>query len=246
MVEKKDVVIGKVLYYINKIGCEWKVSYGVVDDLYPHIVALTLYEPVDMRLINGTPIKEFETPTRWQKLPKGWSYDTKLFDLTWAEIPEEFCGQYLITSPDDILQAIKDGMLVKVTENDHANIETEIDSQKGWRLVRKYNQKYRPSYLSLNSYDVYKTYEEAQAVVDAHEAELKRQTELSDYDWSVEQIDYVLNRWANMYTIPSTVKEVYRDWILSLDHIEDVEVRLWGKGIQWKYWKDKRWMDIQI
>ena len=83
-------------------------------------------------------------------------------------------------------------------------------------------------------------------VINEHDAEFKRQSELSDYDWSVEQIDKELSRWAYMYSISVEEKQRYRDWILSLDKIEDVEIRIFQGNIQWKYWRNQRWMNIEV
>lgn len=252
MVEKKDLEIGKVLYYIKKSGVKWEVGYGLVDDYYPTVIVLNLYEPYDRRQINGTPIKDFVTPTKWKKLPKGWSYDTKLFELDYGNYPTEFkFREWLdypldVTRPESIQKAIEQQILVKVSENDHCDIETEIDSSKGWRLIRKYKSEYRPSYLSVYSYDVFETYKEAECVVKAHEAELKRQSELSDYDWSVEQIDKSLDLWANLCSASDVEKRTYRDWLLKLDKVEDVETRVCGMEVQWKYCKNSRWMSIAL
>ena len=38
----------------------------------------------------------------------------------------------------------------------------------------------------------------------------------------------------------------YRDWLLGMKNVEDIEVRLSGGNIQWKYWKNKRWMNIEL
>lgn len=246
MVEKKDIKLGDVLYYIDKGDVKWKVNFGIVNDMYPNVVVLDLYELYDTRLINDIPIKDFVTPTRWQKLPKNWTYNTKLYNLTWGKYPMGCLAGYCLDLPESILQAIEDQTLVKVTENDHASIVSEIDSTKGWRLIREYKNEYHPSYVSLTSHDVYKTYEEVEKVIKDHEVELKRQTMLSDYDWSLEQIDHTLKFWACLYGVSEEKTTAYKEWLLNLEKLEDVEVRIWDKNIQWKYWKNKRWMDIMI
>lgn len=241
-VNHKTFPIGSVVYFIKKHGHEWDVSYGVVAEHYVDAVCVQLYELFDTRLINGIPIKELITPTRWQKLPKGWSYDTKLFDLSYSEFSHDL-KDYSLENPNDILRAINDGVLVKTQDNDHSRIETEIDSKNGWRICRKYPyDNYYPTYTSLQEFQMYSSYEEAKKVVIEHEAELKRQSELSDYEWSVEQIDRILDN--PFYS--DEEKKKYRDWILSLDNVEDIEVRTCQGNIQWKYCKNKRWMNIEI
>ncbi|MDO5151695.1 MAG: hypothetical protein Q4D76_20295 [Oscillospiraceae bacterium] len=245
-INPKIYPIGSVVYFIKKYGHEWEVSYGIVEEHYVDTICLQLYELLDTRLINGIPIKDFITPTRWHKLPKGWSYDTKLFEITYGEYPHD-PKDYNLKNPNDILKAIEDGILVKVQDNDHARIRDEIDSKLGWRICREYPiYEHHPTYTSIRYYDVYGSYNEAMKVIHEHDAEFKRQSELSDYDWSVEQIDKELNRWAYMYSISVEEKQRYREWILSLDKVEDVEIRILQGTIQWKYCKNKRWMNIEI
>ena len=200
-INRKNYPIGSVVYFIKKYGYKWEVAYGIVEEHYVDTICLQLYELLDTRLVNGIPIKDFKTPTRWQKLPKNWSYDTKLFEITYGKYLHD-PKDYSLEKPDDILKAIKDGVLVKVQDNDHAHIEDEIDSKQGWRILRKYRvYEYHPTFISVKYYEVYDSYNKAKEVINEHEAEFKRQSELSDYDWSVEQIDKILNRWAYIYSI---------------------------------------------
>lgn len=235
MLNQRRFPIGSVVYFIgayvhNSYNAEC-VRYGVVSGHYTDATIVQLYEPRDMRRIDGVPIKEFETPTKWRKLPKGWSYDTKLFDLTFDEFPKE--KSYEINNPQDILDAIADGVLVKVQDNDHSEIRTEIDKTEGWRICRDYPYgSHYPEYIGLQEYQMYETYQEAEAVIKKHDEELKRIAELSDYDWSVEQIDNTLGRWAHMTSDSDKLKYKYREWLLNLDRVEDIETRISGGSIQ--------------
>lgn len=190
--------------------------------------------------------KDFETPSKWSKLPKNWSYDTKLFDISFSPLPKEF-KDYSIKKPDDILKAYKKGFLVKISDNDHSEICTEIDENLGWRIVRSYfNTKYKPDLISLEYHNVYKTYEEALGIVKSHELALKEQSEMSGYDWAVKEIDKNLNAWAVIYGISDKTKLKYREWLLRLDNVENVETRIYSKYIQWKYFDNKRWKNIEL
>lgn len=245
-INHKEHPIGSVVYFIKQRGYDNEVSFGIVEEHYPDVICLQLYELIDTRLINGIPIKDFITPTRWCKLPRGWSYDTKLFDITYGEYP---CDprNYRFSNPDDILKGIKDGVLVKVQDNDHANINSEIDSKQGWRIRREYPAyEYHPTYATIQYSKVYNSYDDAIKVIEDYKAELKRQSELSEYDWLVEQIDKELNRWAYMCSISEEDKQKYRDWIMSLERVEDIEIRIFENNIQWKYWKNKKWMNIVL
>lgn len=245
-INHKEHPIGSVVYFIKQRGYRREVSFGIVEEHYPDVICLQLYELLDTRLINGIPIKDFITPTRWSKLPRGWSYDTKLFNITYGEYP---CDprNYRFSNPDDILKAVKDGVLVKVQDNDHSHINSEIDSKQGWRIRRKYpTYEHYPTYATIKYNEVYNSYDDAIKVIEDYKSELKRQSELSEYDWSVEQIDKKLNRWAYICSISEEDKRKYRDWILALDKVEDVEIRIFKNNIQWKYWKNKKWMNIVL
>ena len=68
----------------------------------------------------------------------------------------------------------------------------------------------------------------------------------TDEEWSVEQIDHDLQRWAKIYSkSPEEVQNV-RDFLLGMDKIEDIETRVFGEDFQWKYWKNKKWRTIVL
>jgi hypothetical protein len=261
-INRKNIPVGSVVYYIQNhstIPNKPIIKFGIVEEHYASEIALKLYEIVDTRTINGIPIKELKTPSKWYKLPKGWSYDTKLIEYG-TNFKERFPDypknpkDIKINEPDSILAAIDAGLLVPIDENDHCNIETEI-TKEGWRIVRNYStyqsfnfggySNWVPSWISLYFHDVYSTYEEAKAVVDAKEAEFKRQSELSDYDWSVEQIDKSLNRAVTFGYITEEQSGNFMKRLLELKNVEDIETRVYDGGVQWKYWKNKRWKKLE-
>lgn len=244
-INRKEIPIGTVVYYIKKHGQEWSISFGTVEEHYTSEICVQLYELADTRLINSVPAKDFVTPTRWEKLPKGWRYDTKLFEQTNIQIPE-IAKTLKINNPNDILVAIQEGVFVKVQDNDHCVFTTEIDVKKGWRIVRNYKMfESHPTYISLMPCELFRTYEDAQKVIDIHNTELQRQANLTDLEWSIEQIDKDIDRWAAIYGISEDEKTKCRERLMQIDNIEDVETRISQGSIQWKYWKNKRWMNIE-
>lgn len=249
-INRKKFEVGSVVYFINKFSNRgWEVRFGTVEEHYPNSVCIQLYDYNRIRIVNGIPESEFKTPGRWHKLPKGWSYDTQLIDVqvenAWPETAN--ARRLFIYNPEDIADAISSKMLVKVQDLTYGHYETEISAENGWRVVHKYEYgEYHPFTTCVYLHEVYATYAEAKAVVDAHKAELNRQASLSDYDWSVEQIDKTLRFWAHNHGISDDEKKRYRDWILSQDCVEDIEVRIHSGNLQWKYWKNKRWMDINL
>lgn len=123
---------------------------------------------------------------------------------------------------------------------------TEIDSKKGWRIIRQYPMtEHHPEYKSFIPCELFRTYEEAQKMIDIHQTELKRQANLSDLEWSIEQIDKVIDRWAITYDISTEEKAKCRERIMCIDKLENVETRVSGGMVQWKYEDKKRWMTVE-
>lgn len=244
-INPQDIPLGSVGYYVKKSGHKWSVDFGIVAEHYSSEICLWLLDTVDYRLINGIPVKEFKTPTRWMKLPKGWTYNTELIQIGADPIYDKLSNINInISDPESILSAFNMGLLVKVADKDYATFNAEIDNQKGYRIVRNYDTHHN-SYVSVNWYQVYKTYEEALTIIDKHEQEMERIANLSDYEWAVEQIDNTLNFYYAIQDRDEEKKRI-RDWLLKRDKVEDIEIRATTGGIEWKYWKNKRWMRIEI
>ena len=244
----KDFPIGSVVYFLRnkKHSSEKYIKFGTVIEHYPSEIAIQLYEPLDMRQINGVPVKEFVTPTDWKKLPKGWTWSTRLFEIDFV-VPKALKDYTVdIKNPDSILKAIEDGALVKVSENDHASFHSEVDRKYGWRIVRSYDADWLTDFTCEMPCQCYASYWEAKAELDAILAENQRLASLTDYEYSVEQMDEQLNRWAYLYGITPEAKARIRERLLALENFEDVQIRLsCGGGIEWKYDRNKRWLRIE-
>jgi len=241
--------IGQVVYWHEQNGNDHSVGWGLVDEVFHDVICINIIEPRENRVIvtpeGKIPIDELPPVTRWYKLPKGWTYNTQLFDIEYAHYDGDD-SVIDITNPENILDLYKRGLLVNASTRFHGSLETEI-SKEGWRIAKKHPAGYdRKTHTSIYPFKCFDNYKNAKADVDAYEAELRRQASLSDYEWSVEEIDKVLNRWAKLYGEPDDIKNRYREWLLSLKDVEDIEVRCSGGAIQWKYWKNKRWNNIEL
>lgn len=245
-INRKEIPVGSLIYYIHKTGWEWEVCFGTVEEHYTSEICIQLYDIKDTRLINGVPAQEFKTPTRWEKLPKGWSYNTKLVDFGRANLPP-IAKKLNLNKSDDILTAIKEGIFVKVQNKDYWKFEVDIDSHKGWRIIRRYpSDEHHPTHISLRPYECFRTYEEAQKIIDTHMKELERQANLTDLEWSIEQIDNNIGRFSKLCNLTQEEKERLRERIMEIDNLEDVETRISDGNFQWKYWKRKRWMTVDF
>lgn len=236
---------GDIVYWCHQSGHKYSVHWGMVDEQFNRSVVYVDYlAPKERRLVNGVPIDEFKSESKYKKLPKGWSYNTRLFEITSEDIDEKEKSYKLdIRNPDNIKELYEKGLLVKKSTIFDGEIDAEI-TKDGYRIVKKYLP-YRNNItsVSIRPDKLYLSYEEAQREVDDNIAEFIRQSELSDYEWSVEQIDKALNR---CYDKTDTEKKQYRDWLLEMDNVEDIEVRVIGGEIQWKYWNKKRWANIEL
>lgn len=221
----------------------------MVDEQFSDAVCIDYLSLRETRLVDGIPINDFVSESRERKLPKGWTWNTKLFDITYEDKPQEetdFLRQATIDNPEAIKLAYQKGYMVKDKTKFWGIIEAEV-SKDGFRVVKKYPYyQHHCCHTSVRPDKVYFTYEEAKKEYDAYYAELKRQSELTDYEWSVEQIDKTLDRWKGISGSTEKEVQVYREWILNMDKVEDIEVRISGGCLQWKYWDKKKWHNIDV
>lgn len=89
-------------------------------------------------------------------------------------------------------------------------------------------------YDVLNS-NVFLDYESALAEFQKKYNEQKRICSMTDLEWSIYEIEKVLNRWKNNYDVPDSLYNEVKQWLLSDPHVEDIEVRLIFGAIQYRY-----------
>lgn len=244
---------GEIVYWCHRKGHEYSVHWGMVDEQFSDVVIIDYISPRERRKINGVPIDEFESETHYRKLPKGWGYETQLFNITvddLSDVEKQFGITDMgvdINNPKLIKDAYDKGYYVKDSSIFHGYVEAEIDKNLGYRLVKKYPMwTHHISSVSIKPYKLYRTYEEAKCEVNKNTAELYRQSSLSEYDWSVEKIDEVLEYYKCLADISDNEIKRYRDWLLELDRVEDIEIRVSHGNLQWKYWKNKCWLNIEL
>lgn len=248
---------GEIVYWCHNCGgYRYAVHFGMVDIQYDGGgVNVNYLVPRERRRVNEIPIDEFESEQRYKKLPKGWSCDTRLFEVTYDDFTddEKSFGMNnnevlsFIDDPEKIKEAYNRGYLVKKEKIFKGEIQAEI-TKDGYRIVKGYPmwQPYDPYYVTIHPSQLFDTYEEAKKIVDDNIAEFNRQAELSDYDWAVEQIDKTLDvmRISHRYTEREIQR--YREFILDLDRVEDIQTKYCEGGIQWKYIKNTRWKHIEL
>lgn len=244
----KELPLGTIGYYVKKSGHVWTVGYGIVSDHYPKQVVLDLLDMPERRVINGIHVSKINFPSKWRKLPKGWGYDTQLFscelDPSFVDVKNTVSVD--IKDPKSILAAFEAGFLEKVENIRYGYPNSEVDNEFGWRLVWVNDNSYHPSYISLDWYKVYATYEEAMEVIEQHRSALQQISELSDYEWSLDQIEKDLVRWQKSSGVDDSVVCKIREFLYTRDNVEDIETRIFGGTIQWKYFNKKKWWNITL
>ena len=238
---------GDIIYWCHQRGHQYSVCYGMVDEQFSDAVVVDFLALRERRIINGIPINEFVNETHYKKLPKGWTYNTVLYEITYDDLTQAEKDFVLnIKNPVCLKEAYDKGYLVKDSTIFHGNIEAEI-TKEGYRIIKKYPMyEYHIDHTSIRPNKVYFTYEEAEKEVNDNIAEFKRQASLSDYDWSLEQIDKTINRWRTYHDASEKEAEKYHNWFVDMENVEDIETRIFQGHIQWKYWKNKKWNYVEL
>ena len=256
----KELPIGTVAYYVKRRKNRYFVDYGIVYDNYSDCVVLQRLTFRDRRMIvseffkEPVPFKDFPHQTEWRKLPKGWSWNTQLFSYVMQEETDaEKNANIRLDEPETIIKAYNDGVLVNVRDVPYEKIEAVIEGKFGYKLIRKSKEPERVidpdgpvDTVGIAWIQCFSTYAEAKAACDKYEAELEAQAEMSDLEWSVSLIDHDIDRWAKLRGISDENKARARDYLMGLKDLENVETRVIGEGLQYKYWKHKRWVTVPI
>lgn len=220
------------------------VLVGVVDEEFYDRVAVEPLVFRESRRINGIPINEFKDDKR-HKLPKGWTYDTELFYLSFDPLPEELKSMRP-DHPEDIRKCIENGWLVKSSEQTNWSPEADI-TKDGYRVVLRVRDSERYPYrVGLYRNEVFRNFADANAEAERRNAEILRTSMLTDEEWSIEQIEKELAHFKLMSGMTDEEIMPYKIYLLSLPRIEAVETRVYRGMIQWKYEDKKRWMDVAV
>lgn len=237
---------GDIVYWCHNAGNgRYSVHYGMVDEQFSDAIYIDYLEPRERRLINGVPLDDFKDE-KYHKLPKGWSYDTELFTIDYEPMDDNEKNTLVdFTDPLSVKSAYDNGYLTESSKIFHGQVEAEI-TKEGYRVRKVYPAwKHHFDYTSVMPHKVYFTYGEAKKEVDENIAEFNRQASLSDYDWSVEQIDKTLAHYKRISDVSEKEIQKLKDFLLSQNNVEDIETRISGGEVQWKYWKNKRWVNIE-
>lgn len=254
---------GDLVYFINRGGLftpYYYVDWGIVEDVYAGTYGLKLYELRDVRAIDGIPIKDYNfNSTKWRKLPKGWTYNTRLYSETEILTDEEreWRDEKVFKNglPATIwaFEGIENGWLVTPSSQDkRAHIEAEVTSQ-GFRIVSKHPM-YEPSsdntiihracdYVSIPFHQVYASYSEANKFIIEDKARLDKIASMTDREFFEYQVCETLSK-CNKYT--DEQREKIKSILFADPRFEEIEVRVQMGFLQWKYEDNKNWKGMVI
>lgn len=243
-INSKQFEIGKLVYFVDKYH---KMDWGIIEDAYSDGYAIALYEQADCRTVEGKPVADYDFHQKPRKLPKNWSWNCDLVKL--ALDYHKFEGfEFSYNDPDSLKKGIEIGAFVRPDSQDKAGYPEAAITKDGYRIVWKHDlysscpeHKRRPNYAIVNWRYIYPTFEEADDVVKAYNAELKRQASLSDYDWSLEQIDKTLDR---AIFLDKESKAKIRQWLIENTNVEDVDIRIANGHVEWKKVCNIKWITL--
>lgn len=241
---------GDIVYWCEDTIEGVEIKYGIVEDQYSNGVYINKLDYKERRRVNGVPLEEFRASFKYgkkKKLPKDWSYGTKLYEVTEEPFTDEelaLLKETTIDKPWKIKECYDKGILIEKSKKFNGDVEAKIDKD-GYQIIPCYPmwKREEPKSYVIPSNKVYFTFNEAKEEKDAVIAEYKRQAALTDEEWSLENIEKDVCRFLNLRYAFRNQEEIdrYMAFFKELPRVEDIETRLFGGMLQWKYVKNKNW-----
>lgn len=245
--------VGKVVYFVELRGRNPQVRYGIITAIDKNVVDPVMVDFLELRehrYVKGIPIEEFND-TQWRKIPKEWRGDSRLIETglvyrlhSWEQ---ELLKKCTMDNPESIKELYDKGILVTKDKIVGWHIETEINRNNEYRIVKKiphwtitYGEDKR-TFTSLSESNVYLTYKEALEAKKAIEDKWKAEAALSDYEWSIREIDKVL------CFFPEADRGKYKEKLLSMENVEDLEIRKRLEKLEYRYFTPKSvWRELVV
>lgn len=254
MIDRRDIKEGQIVFFLERHNMsphDFYIGYGVVDFYSCTDVCVDWLGFKDNRIVvtldgKRTPFAEFQNDVKYRKLPKGWGCATRLFDIEYDDSDAEIKNEILSMKGLDkqIREAYNRGILVKKSLTDYENIESFVDKD-GYKLSRKLPYGMHRTGSTYRFDELFATFDEAKKALDDYKAEQTRRANLSDREWVLEDVAKTINRHRNIYHESIEYYENVLDFFENrCNNVEDVEVRIYGGVIQWKYYNKKKWNNL--
>lgn len=241
------IEIGQAVYFIDNRGSDPFVRFGIVRDKWKqgkyNYYSIDFLSIKEHRYVKGIPFNEFRG-TEWKKIPKEMrdtAYKIEA-DVVWRLTPEDraLLQAGKIDNPIDIERLYKLGLLVSKEEISTASIEVELNRNNEYRIVKTRHEwtydysKDKRTGVILEACKVYEVYSEAKEEKEHIEAKYRAERALSDYEWSVREIDKVLKLLHD-----NVLAMKYRNILLSMDDVPDIEIKKVEDKVYWRYFSKK-------
>lgn len=252
--------IGDVVYFVEKRIVDSKIEYGMITWINGKTYGISRIKFRDTRIINGIPIQDFEI-TDWMPTTKEFRKGARnLWDLVNIEtrycVNTEKLAGLTLKEPNDIKKLIELGVMVRCIDEPDWDIDVEPKNRdyKEYRIkksipawISTYGNP--PDTISLYETELLATYDEAEKAKQEWETELEIERNLSDYDWSVKEMDKVLKMFHD-----DDFAEKCMAKLLSMDKVEDIEIKKSDDKVLWRYfmtplddgYKDNKWKILEV
>ena len=231
---------GDIVYWVTKDYSMYCVAYGIIDFVKSsgYSAKIDLLSFRERRRVNGIPINKFNSETRFKKLPMGWTWDTKLFEITYDKFDWLKDTDLSITNPDNVKKLLNKGILVKVSEVFDGEIKADI-TREGYRIIKTNPTKAKSKWADVPCHKLYHDYKSAESEAIKLNEEIERQATLTEEEWSIEQIKHNLS-----YNIVNKKDKIF-DFFKNNKNVANIETRIYGGEFQWKYLEDNKWNTIR-
>lgn len=263
--DKIEFPVDSIVYLVGTMPNSRRyVRFGIVDDnwysQWYSVVSIHFLEPKPITKYrsalfpDGATIQQVRDQYSYiyRKLPKGWNYDTKLVEEFCDEAEHKALSDALakvdIKDPASILQAVKEGLLVRQDpiRNDTVAVDITNDgyclhlAPRGgmWAF-------HEPTEQDILTSHLYKTYAEAEQEANRINAEFARQAALSDYDYAVEQIDKTLAKYRLIHSCSDRDITSLRAQLLAMKRVENIETKTDCGNFVWRYLGNTRWNTLR-
>lgn len=266
-IPRPELKVGDIAYWVERANYGYGrydgfwVKYGIVDEVWKDCYVvnyLVPYEEVIITIDNEShtfktfaEMQDFINNMSYRKLPKGWTYNTKLF--TWRTV-NPIKAEGSVKNPEDVKKAVECGSLVrprmKVT---NAGFPNDIVEKQGWKLRmnatsgRNGSNTYIQSDIPLDKYYTFSTWEDAEKLAKILKEEKEWSANLTDSEYVETRILRVLNKaqekifGENALTVDEA-KRIY-NFMIKQKRFDEIECRWYG-GFQWRYYDSKKWYTV--
>lgn len=236
-----------ICYIID--GQQKYVKIGVIDfvcrnditgryDIWVYYIAPKETRTVTTENVKDVPIDLFETEQVWHKLPKGWTYNTKLYKVNWNTNDE--LKNVLVSDRKKIQELYDAGELVKEDSLYGGEVGVDIDHGK-YRVYKRYpawTEHYgkKAPYEVCRKEDIFFKYTDAQNKLNEIKKQIAYEESMTDTEWSIREIERTLKLFNKKDA------DHYRKIVMQMPDLDELEVRKRYGQLEYKYFRQgKEW-----